>query len=65
MRRLAMWGLFLQCVATVQAQMPGQWAKLAPFPEPSVEVKGAAAGGKLYVFGGVRQPGLRPKWHPV
>jgi N-acetylneuraminic acid mutarotase len=36
-----------------------KWVKLAPFPEPSEEVWGASAGGKLYVFGGVA-PGWKP-----
>jgi N-acetylneuraminic acid mutarotase len=33
--------------------------KLAPFPEPAEELYGVAAGGKLYVFGG-----LAPGWIP-
>jgi len=35
------------------------WATLAPFPDPSEEVLGATAGGKLYVF-----CGLGPNWTP-
>ena len=35
------------------------WFKLAPFPEPSEELLGAVAGGKLYVFAG-----LAPGWKP-
>ncbi len=35
------------------AQAPGRWVRLAPFPEPAEELYGAAAGGKLYVFGGL------------
>jgi N-acetylneuraminic acid mutarotase len=38
----------------------GKWLSLAPFPEPAEEVWGAAAGGKLYVF-----QGLKPVWQPV
>lgn len=37
-----------------------KWTRLAPFPEPSEELWGASAGGKLYVFGGVA-PGWKPK----
>src|SRR5690242_13612431 len=37
----------------------GKWAKLAPFPEPSEELLGASAGGKMYVFAG-----LAPGWVP-
>jgi N-acetylneuraminic acid mutarotase len=52
-------------VVVLLAALPGQvgaagkWVKLAPFPEPAEEVYGAAAGGKLYVFGG-----LAPGWQP-
>src|SRR6267378_2556052 len=38
----------------------GKWTKLAPFPEPSEELLGASAGGKLYVFAGLA-PGWKPK----
>jgi N-acetylneuraminic acid mutarotase len=38
----------------------GKWLKLAPFPEPSEEISGAAAGGKMYVFAG-----LAPVWKPM
>ncbi len=47
----------LALVPLVHAQ---KWVKLAPFPEPSEEVYGIAAGGKLYVFGG-----LGPGWKPT
>src|SRR5262249_51922331 len=43
----------------VHAQPPGKWVKLAAFPEPAEELYGTAAGGKLYVFGG-----LAPGWLP-
>jgi N-acetylneuraminic acid mutarotase len=36
------------------------WVQGAPFPEPSEEVLGATAGGKLYVFAGLA-PGWKPK----
>ncbi len=44
-------------VSAVYAQ---KWSRLAPFPEPSEELWGASAGGKLYVFGGLA-PGWKPK----
>ena len=44
--------------------MPGaygqKWSRVAPFPDPSEELWGASAGGKLYVFGGLA-PGWKPK----
>lgn len=43
----------------VEAQTPGPWVKLAPFPEPAEELYGISARGKLYVFGG-----LAPGWQP-
>ena len=48
-------GLFL--VSTASAQ---KWRTAAPFPEPSEEVYGVSANGKLYVFGGLA-PGWTPK----
>jgi N-acetylneuraminic acid mutarotase len=46
--------------APAAAQAPqGPWLTLAPFPVPSEEVLGAAAGGKMYVFAG-----LAPVWKP-
>jgi N-acetylneuraminic acid mutarotase len=45
--------------ADAYAQAGGKWVKLAPFPEPAEELYGIAAGGKLYVFGG-----LAPGWKP-
>jgi N-acetylneuraminic acid mutarotase len=48
--------LFLASSALAQ----GKWAKLAPFPEPSEELLGASAGGKMYVFAGLA-PGWKPK----
>src|SRR5215470_7359284 len=47
-------------LAAAEAQAPGKWVKLAPFPEASEELYGAAAGGKFYVFGGLA-PGWKPK----
>ena len=45
--------------ATADAQQ-GKWLRKAPFPDPSEELLGAAAGGKLYVFAGLA-PGWKPK----
>lgn len=61
MRRLALVLTLVTAVGLLpaQAQAPGKWIKLAPFPEPAEELYGVAAGGKLYVFGG-----LAPGWKP-
>lgn len=37
-----------------------KWSRAAPFPEPAEELYGIAAGGKLYVMGGLA-PGWKPK----
>src|SRR5947208_10777137 len=61
MNRAAL-GLVLVLLAglvVAEAQAPGRWVKLAAFPEPAEELYGAAAGGKVYVFGG-----LAPGWQP-
>src|SRR6516162_8440111 len=52
-------------MALAQAPLPQPseahpWVQGAPFPEPSEEVLGATAGGKLYVFAGLA-PGWKPK----
>ena len=57
MKRL-LFALLLIVSAVVNAQ--GKWVKLAPFPEPSEELLGVAAGGKMYVFCGLA-PGWKPK----
>ncbi|MBI2295545.1 MAG: hypothetical protein HYU76_05825 [Betaproteobacteria bacterium] len=44
----------------VSAAYAQKWGRLAPIPEPAEEVYGVAAGGKLYVFGG-----LAPGWTPM
>src|SRR5262245_62657299 len=61
MRRLRPCAVLMVVLLTVPAaaQAPGKWIKLAAFPEPAEELYGAAAGGKLYVFGG-----LAPGWQP-
>jgi len=46
-------------LVVAEAQAPGKWVKLAAFPEPAEELYGAAAAGKVYVFGG-----LAPGWQP-
>ncbi len=48
--RLAALVFVMLLTGSVHAQ--GRWLKLAPFPEPNEELIGAAAGGKMYVFGG-------------
>jgi hypothetical protein len=43
------------------AQHPGTWRKLKPIPQGEEEMYGTAAGGKLYVLGGL---GVFPGWEP-
>jgi len=56
--------VMLSCAGT-QAQAPAAptaanpWVVVAPFPDPSEEILGATANGKLYVF-----CGLAPVWKP-
>jgi hypothetical protein len=47
-------------LATIADAQQGKWLRKAPFPEPSEELLGAAADGKLYVFAGLA-PGWKPK----
>ena len=47
-------------LVTFSVHAQGKWVKLAPFPEPSEELLGASAAGKLYVFAGLA-PGWKPK----
>jgi N-acetylneuraminic acid mutarotase len=42
-------------------QEVGRWSKLKPIPQGEEEVYGTAAGGKLYVLGGL---GVFPGWEP-
>jgi len=51
--------LIIAPTADTHAQTAGKWIKRAPFPEPAEELYGIAAGGKMYVFGG-----LLPGWKP-
>ncbi|MFY9531322.1 MAG: kelch repeat-containing protein [Candidatus Acidiferrales bacterium] len=46
-------------LATPAAYAQGKWMKVTPFPEPSEEILGMAAAGKMYVFAG-----LAPVWKP-
>jgi N-acetylneuraminic acid mutarotase len=56
---------YLKCLLAVlllstgSLHAQGKWVKLAPFPEPSEELIGASANGKMYVF-----CGLAPGWKP-
>src|SRR5713101_7263689 len=43
----------IMLIARPGARAQGQWVKLAPFPDPCPELLGAAANGKVYVFGGL------------
>src|SRR4029453_5859015 len=60
--------LLTLCAPAALAQAPAPsgptaanpWTMGAPFPEPSEEVLGPAANGKLYVFAGLA-PGWKPK----
>src|SRR6266436_5255382 len=52
--------LLAQAPAPTAPTAANPWTMLAPFPQPSEEVLGAAAGGKLYVFAGLA-PGWKPK----
>ena len=60
MKRVALaLAILMAGLGVVHAQVGGKRVKLAPFPEPAEELYGVAAGGKLYVFGG-----LAPGWVP-
>jgi N-acetylneuraminic acid mutarotase len=51
---------FAQAPPLPQPSAAHPWVQGAPFPEPSEEVLGATAGGKLYIFAGLA-PGWKPK----
>jgi N-acetylneuraminic acid mutarotase len=53
MRGLVGAGAIALLSTSVVGQGQGKWLNLAPFPEPSQEILGTAAGGKVYVFGGL------------
>ncbi|HEY7678403.1 MAG TPA: kelch repeat-containing protein, partial [Candidatus Methylomirabilis sp.] len=56
-----LWALVMLAVWAVPAGAgEGKWISLAPFPEPGEELAGAGAGGKLYVF-----LGIKPVWRPM
>src|SRR3954454_14938662 len=52
--------LLAQAPAPTAPTAANPWVNLAPFPNPSEEVLGATANGKLYVFAGLA-PGWKPK----
>src|SRR5215204_818661 len=52
--------LLAQAPAPTAPTAASPWVNLAPFPNPSEEVLGATAHGKLYVFAGLA-PGWKPK----
>ena len=58
--RIAVVALIAFLVAA-PALAQGKWTKLAPFPDPSEELLGASAGGKMYVFCGLF---ATPQWKP-
>ncbi|HLQ24790.1 MAG TPA: kelch repeat-containing protein [Acidiferrobacterales bacterium] len=58
--RLYVIALFIGQLLATTVYAEGRWIKLAPFPEPSEELLGAAAGGKMYAFAGLA-PGWKPK----
>lgn len=51
--------VFAQSPMAQSGEAKGPWLTLSPFPDPSEELLGAVAGGKLYVFAG-----LGPAWKP-
>jgi N-acetylneuraminic acid mutarotase len=53
--------LFTCLVFAGPAVAQGKWTKLAPFPDPSEELLGASANGRMYVFCGLA---TRPQWTP-
>src|SRR5919197_1959074 len=57
---LATTHVLAQAPAPTAPTAANPWVNLAPFPNPSEEVLGATAGGKLYVFAGLA-PGWKPK----
>jgi N-acetylneuraminic acid mutarotase len=64
-RRLVLMLLPLAFAATAGAQAPdGKWVRLAPYPQPTQEVGGAVANGKLYILGayGQNAPGGLAGW---
>lgn len=59
--RVVLWLIAVMIVGLAGAvHAQGRWVKQAAFPEPSEELVGAAANGKLYVFGGY-ETGGKPK----
>ncbi len=69
-RRRMLWTLLAPVapfvfVSLVGAQAPdGRWVRLAPYPQPTQEIGGAVANGKLYILGayGANAPGGLAGW---
>src|SRR6266404_2252744 len=57
--RVTLIGLLGSLSIAPNAFAQGKWERKAAFPDPSEEVLGMAAGGKMYVFAG-----LAPVWKP-
>ncbi|HEY6258675.1 MAG TPA: hypothetical protein VIY51_23070, partial [Xanthobacteraceae bacterium] len=57
--RAALIGVVGSLSLATHAVAQGKWERKAPFPDPSEEVLGMAASGKMYVFAG-----LAPVWKP-
>src|SRR5580700_8283326 len=57
--RVALIALLGALPLATSAHAQGKWERKAAFPDPSEEVLGMAAGGKMYVFAG-----LAPVWKP-
>ena len=53
--------VFSALLVTGPAYGQGKWSSLKPIPQGEEEVYGTAAGGKLYVLGGL---GVFPGWEP-
>src|SRR6202171_953819 len=58
--RVTIIGLLGSLSIAPNAFAQGKWERKAAFPDPSEEVLGMAAGGKMYVFAGLA-PGGKPK----
>jgi len=56
---VALVGLSVSFSVATNANAQGKWERKAAFPDPSEEVLGMGAGGKMYVFAG-----LAPVWKP-
>jgi N-acetylneuraminic acid mutarotase len=59
--RLAVVAVLIGLLQVAPALAQGKWTSLKPIPQGEEEVYGTAAGGKLYVLGGL---GVFPGWEP-